>query len=138
MFCREQAAQLKAIYTPVQGMGINIVAIGNGTSLMAQDFVEQFTIPYPVYTDTERSTYQLMNFHYGLGIGLGTIKAGFGVTKKGFKQGKTQGDLWQQGGEALFAKGGTLLWRHANKNAEEHTSPKELLQILHRFKSKLQ
>ena len=138
MFCREQSAQLKTIYVPVQAMGVNIVAIGNGTRLMAQDFIKQFDIPFPIYTDSSRLTYQLMSFHYGLGIGLKTIKAGFGITKKGFKQGKTQGDLWQQGGEALFAKGGTLLWRHANKNAEEHSSPTELLTILDRFKDQLQ
>ena len=60
--------------------------------------------------------------NYGLGIGLGTIKAGLGITRKGTRQGKTQGDVWQQGGEALFAKGGQLLWYHANKNAEEHTN----------------
>ena len=138
MFCREQSAQLKSIYAPVQAMGVNIVAIGNGTRLMATDFVEQFNIPFPIYTDEARATYQLMNLHYGLGIGLKTLKAGFGVTKKGYTQGKTQGDLWQQGGEALFAKGGTLLWRHANKNAEEHSSPTELLTILNRFKEQLQ
>ena len=138
MFCREQSAQLKSIYAPVQRMGVNIVAIGNGTPLMAIDFVEQFDIPFPIYTDQERATYQMMNLHYGLGIGLKTLKAGFGVTQKGFKQGKTQGDLWQQGGEALFAKGGKLLWRHANKNADEHTSPTKLLQILNQYRDQLQ
>ena len=83
MFCREQSAQLKSIYAPVQNMGINIVAIGNGTPLMAIDFVEQFDIPFPIYTDQESTTYQMMNLHYGLGIGLKTLKAGFGVTQKG-------------------------------------------------------
>ena len=138
MFCREQAAQLTTIYSAVQEMGVNIVAIGNGTPLMATDFVEQFDIPFPIYTDTARQTYQLMNMKYGLGIGLGTIKAGFGITRKGTRQGKTQGDVWQQGGEALFAKGGKLLWHHANKNAEEHTKPNELLRVVDRFKDQLQ
>ena len=137
MFCREQAAQLTKIYSTVQQMGVNIVAIGNGTPLMAADFIEQFNIPFPIYTDTARHTYQLMNMHYGLGIGLGTIKAGLGITRKGTRQGKTQGDVWQQGGEALFSKGGKLLWHHANKNAEEHTTPNELLLLLERLKDEL-
>lgn len=51
MFCREQAAQLKSIYPTLVELDIAVVAIGNGTHLMAQDFVEQFAIPYPVYTD---------------------------------------------------------------------------------------
>ena len=138
MFCREQAAQLTKIYSTLKEMGVDMVAIGNGTSLMAQDFVEQFNIPFPIYTDSSRHTYQLMNMNYGLGIGLKTIRAGFGLSRKGTRQGKTQGDVWQQGGEALFARGGKLLWSHANKNADEHTSNTELLEILHRFKDQLQ
>ena len=137
MFCREQAAQLMKIYRKAQDMGVNIVAIGNGTMLMAEDFVEQFNIAFPIYTDTARQTYKLMNMNYGLGIGLGTIKAGLAITRGGTRQGKTQGDIWQQGGEALFAKGGKLLWHHANTNAEEHTTPSELLQILESFKAHL-
>jgi peroxiredoxin len=130
MFCREQAAQLKTIYTDVKKLGIDMVSIGNGTVFMAEDFVEQFAIPFPVYTDENRVTYDLMNLHRGLGIGFKTLKAGLSITKSGVKQGRTQGDVWQQGGEALFAKGGTLLWRHANKNADEHTQAKDLLSIL--------
>ena len=137
MFCREQAAQLATIHSRVEAMGVSIVAIGNGTSLMALDFVEKFNIPFSIYTDAKRHTYQLMNMNYGLGIGLGTIKAGLGITRKGTRQGKTQGDIWQQGGEALFAKGGKLLWHHANKNAEEHTKPTELLRVIDRFKEQL-
>lgn len=118
-------------------MGVSIVAIGNGTPLMAQDFVEQFNIPFPLFTDDKRVSYKFMNFHYGLGIGLSTLKAGFGATKKGFKQGKTQGNVWQQGGEALFAKGGRLLWRNANKNAEEHATTAEILKVIQRFDADL-
>lgn len=135
MFCREQAARLTTIYPQVTDMGVDIVAIGNGTPLMAQDFVEQFNIPFPIYTDENRESYELMNFHYGLGIGLKTLKAGFGITKKGIKQGKVQGNVWQQGGEALFATGGRLFWRHANKTAEEHTSTAELMKVIQRFTS---
>ena len=88
-------------------MGVNVVAIGNGTSLMALDFVEQFNVPFRFIPILLEHTYQLANMNYGLGIGLGTIKAGLGITRKGTRQGKTQGDVWQQGGET-FSKGGKI------------------------------
>jgi len=137
MFCREQAAQLKSIYPTLVDLDIGVVAIGNGTHLMAQDFVEQFAIPYPVYTDEKRATYDLMNMHRGFGIGLGTLKAGLALTKKGTKQGSNQGDIWQQGGEALFAKGGALLWKHSNKTAEQHSTPAEILAMINQQKVNL-
>ena len=130
MFCREQAARIKDIHPQIQAMGIQVIAIGNGTHFMAQDFVEQFDIPFPIYTDEKRTTYQMMNLHRGLGIGIGTIKAGLALTKKGTRQGQNQGDVWQQGGEALFAKGGKLLWKHANRTAEQHSSTTEILKVL--------
>ena len=104
---------------------------------MAQDFVEQFDIPFPVYTDEKRASYDMMKLHRGFGIGFGTLKAGLSLTRKGARQGSNQGDIWQQGGEALFAKGGELLWKHANKTAEEHTTPEEILIVLNRFKNNL-
>ena len=130
MFCREQAARIKEIYPQIKATGVQVIAIGNGTYFMAQDFVEQFDIPFPIYTDEKRTTYQMMNLNRGLGIGIGTIKAGLALTKKGTRQGHNQGDVWQQGGEALFAKGGELLWKHANRTAEQHTTPKEILKVL--------
>jgi hypothetical protein len=104
-----------------------MVAIGNGTPLMAEDFVEQFDIPYNLYTDEDRHTYSLLKLHRGLGIGLGSVSAGLRNTRKGIRQGKNQGDIWQQGGEALINGKGEMLWVNRCKKVEQHSTPKEIL-----------
>lgn len=128
MFCREQAALLKPLVAPLHSMGCRVVAIGNGIPIMAQDFVEQFEIPYPVYTDPTAETYKVLGMHKGLGIGLGTIRSAFSVRKNGFSQGKVAGDPFQQGGEAFINANGEILWINRCRTAEEHTSPAEILQ----------
>ena len=133
MFCREQAARLKEIHPILEARNIGVVAIGNGTHFMSADFVEQFNIPFPVYTDPSKQTYEWMQMHRGVGIGLKTLFKGFQARKEGHKQGDILGDVWQQGGEALFAKGGALLWKHANHNADEHSNTEELLKVINTF-----
>ena len=46
-------------FRSIESSGAGLFAIGNGTPLMAQDFVETFAVPFPVFTDPSRSSYQL-------------------------------------------------------------------------------
>ena len=128
MFCREQAARLKPLVTPLQDLGCNVMAIGNGTPLMAQDFVEQFEIPYPVYTDPTAATYQVLGMKRALGIGLGTLRSAFSARRQGFKQGSVAGDPLQQGGEAFINTNGEILWIHRCTTAEQHSDANTLFQ----------
>ena len=129
MFCRERAAHLVPLVEPLRAMGCKVVAIGNGIPIMAQDFVEQFEIPYPVYTDPTADTYKVLGMHRRLGIGFGTLRSALSVRKGGFSQGKVLGDPFQQGGEAFINTDGQVLWLNRCQNAEEHADTKELLQI---------
>jgi hypothetical protein len=42
------------------------------------------------------------------------------ATKAGFRQGKTQGDPWQQGGVLVVRRGGALEWGYASATAGDH------------------
>ena len=97
---------------------------------MAQDFVEQFDIQFPVYTDPDRETYSFMGFKRKFGLGLSSFFKGRKAFLKGHRQGAVQGDVWQQGGEALFAQDGTVLWSHAANLAGTHSSRSELLMAI--------
>ena len=100
---------------------------------MAQDFVEQFEIPYPVYTDPTAETYNVLGMHRGLGIGFGTLRSALSVRKSGFTQGKVEGDPFQQGGEAFINENGEILWINRCRTAEQHTEPDRLLQTAERL-----
>ena len=97
---------------------------------MAQDFVEQFDIPYPVYTDAKRVTYKAMNFKRSTGLKLSSVRLAARAVGRGNVQGATTGDIWQQGGEALFDTDGTVLWAHSAKMAGTHTPIPQLLKTV--------
>jgi hypothetical protein len=97
---------------------------------MAIDFAEQFSIPFPVYIDSDQTTYQFMNFKRRAGLGLKSTSNLARALKKGHIQGAVKGDPWQQGGEAIFAQDGSILWSHAAKTAGSHASRKEILKVL--------
>lgn len=100
---------------------------------MAQDFAEQFDIPFPLYTDPRKETYTLMGWKRTFGIGLKSIKTSWKAFSQGHRQGSVLGDPWQQGGEAIILENGSLWWSHAANEAGTHTDSKELSSIISRF-----
>ena len=97
---------------------------------MAKDFVEQFEIEFPVYTDPDKLTYRFMGFKRSFGLGMSSFGHARRAMKKGFAQGMILGDAWQQGGEALFSAKGEVLWSHSASQAGTHSTRKQLLAAL--------
>jgi hypothetical protein len=127
MFCREQAARAITHLADIHAQGATLVAIGNGTALMAADFVRQFNIPYPVYTDPSRKLYALAGMHRRFGIGLAAVGAMVRALKDGHRQGAVAGDPWQQGGVLVVAPGGKVLFAHADEGAGDHAAWPDVL-----------
>ena len=108
--------------------GIGMAAIGNGTVLMAQDFKSSFDIPFPLYTDPGRQSYSWMNLKRNIGasLSLKMLSRGMKASRSGHKQGKTQGHVLQQGGEALFDTAGQKHWHYISQSPGDHASEAEL------------
>ena len=106
------------------------MAIGNGTALMAQDFVEAFAVPFPVYTDPDREAYRLSGLRRGFGLGLKTLGYGRRAAKSGHLQGKVQGDPWQQGGALVVSPEPRLLHHFVSDGAGHHVDLDELLRAI--------
>lgn len=135
MFCREQAARFDRHRDAIAALGARTIAIGNGTPLMARDFVERFNIQMPVYTDPERSSYRLAGLKRNFGLGFKSLAAGRRALQGGFVQGRTRGDPWQQGGVLIVRSGssdhrGEILWRHVDEGAGDHAEPQAVLDVL--------
>ena len=45
---------------------------------------------------------------------------GIQAMREGFRQGRTDGDLWQQGGVFVMGPGNKLIFQHRNKFAGDH------------------
>ena len=119
-----------------------MVAIGNGTALMAQDFIETFGVRFEVFTDPSRKSYQLAGMQRKLGIGLRTIGRSIRAMRAGFRQGKTQGDPWQQGGvlgiapaDDAAAARAEIWYEHVDDGAGDNVEPQTVLLALRAYQT---
>ncbi|MEZ4471490.1 MAG: AhpC/TSA family protein [bacterium] len=130
MFCREQVARFGAVLGEVESMGARMLAIGNGTASMARGFVQQFKVPFPVFTDPSRQVFALAGMKRRFGIGLHTLAVAGRALKEGFRQGRTQGDPWQQGGVLIILPPGEVAFEHVDQGAGDHLDPASVLAAL--------
>lgn len=114
----------------IRAAGAELIAIGNGTPLMAEDFVAGFSIPFPVYTDPKRDAYRLSGLRRNFGLGLKSISRGSRAAKAGHRQGKVQGDAWQQGGVLVVSSEPRLVWQHVDSGAGDHAEMEPLMAAL--------
>lgn len=118
-------------YSEFEKKGANVVAIGLGLPMMAQDFKEQFRVPFPVLVDTKKNTYRLMTAaKAGLMqlIGPKQLIAGLKMRRQGFSLPKQ--DPNQLGAALVVGKGGKLLFKHLARDAADHPPVDALLGAL--------
>jgi hypothetical protein len=101
---------------------------------MARSFAEHFKFPESVkmLTDPSRESYKALALRRSVWRTFSLKALGFyrAARKKGFKQGRTQGDPFQQGGSLVVDKGGRVLYRFISDAPGHHASPDILLQHL--------
>lgn len=103
------------------------MAIGNGTPLMARDFIEQFAVAFEVFTDPSRQAFALAGMRRIFGLGIKTLGRGMRAWREGFRQGKTQGDPWQQGGVLGVDRDGAIFFEHADEGAGDNADVEAVL-----------
>ena len=109
-----------------------VIAIGNGSPSFIAGFRETTGFTGPVYTDPSLAAYQAAQLKRGV---LRTFDPrGFGKALRamagGQRQGRTQGDPWQQGGVLVVAPGGDLLYAQASERAGDNASADAILAAL--------
>tara|TARA_B100000683_G_scaffold246267_1_gene257787 strand:- start:1034 stop:1363 length:330 start_codon:yes stop_codon:yes gene_type:complete len=98
------------------------VFVGNGLPAMAEDFIEQFNIRSPVYVDPARILYKALGFNASKMkmLSPSMVLSGMKAAKKGFIQGKLQGDPWQLGGVVLLHPSGEIPYVYRSAFAGDH------------------
>ena len=117
IFCRQRIAELVAQAGARPTLDLSILVVGNGTSIMAADFVETHEIEVPVFTDPSRKIYQELGMKRMFGINWKSVKQGISAYKEGHRQTAIQGDVWQQGGIAVFNAEGQITYVFADEEA---------------------
>ena len=75
-----------------------------------------------IYTDPSRAVYRAAELRRGLStvLTLGTLRRSIGAFRRGYRQGRTQGDALQQGGTLVIAPDGRILLHHVSAGPGDH------------------
>lgn len=132
MFSRQRAAALMEIKNDVEANGAKIVIIGSGTPEQAKNYATDFKVDLDIYVDKSLQTYNAFSLKRGFFKTLGwkSLKCGFRTMKKGFHQGWSAGDLWQQGGVFIMGPGKQMIYEHVEEYAGEPLDKDAILQTL--------
>jgi hypothetical protein len=120
-------ARITARKAEFEAAGVGVASIGNGTALMARDFVAQFQVTIPVFTDPSRLVYQAAGLKRKFGLNLTMLGRAKDAWKDGFRQGRTQGDALQQGGVIVLDAVGRVVFHHVDEDAGDHAPMDDLL-----------
>ena len=132
MLCREQVARLLPHEAALQELGATLVFVSTGGSHWARGFAEERGITGPVLMDKDRTAYEALSLKrsFASTFSMGAVKAGRRAMAAGFRQGRTQGDPWQQGGAMIVLPGGDRVWSFASKSAGHHPDLSQMLSAL--------
>ena len=113
----------------IREAGADIAFIGNGLPLMAADFQKSHPVDAPVLVDPERKAFAAAGLRRGARATMNfrTVRNAVRAFRGGHRQGRTQGDPWQQGGVLLVDTDGQVRWRYVSREAGDHPSPAEIL-----------
>ena len=102
--------------------GIPLVAIGSGSPGGARHFIEKLHFTGEMYVNQDLSAYRAFKLERGFWKTLGpaSLIRGIQAMREGFRQGRMDGDNWQQGGIFVMGPGNKLIFQHRNKFAGDH------------------
>ena len=133
MSCREEVAELRPYVDELKKQA-TVAVIGSGTPAMAKAFAEHMGLPgdVPVLSDRLREGYQLAGFKRSVWRTFtpGALLNSLRELRKGFRQGRTQGDPFQQGGTLIVDPSGEILFRYQSKEPGDHAAPERLVAAL--------
>jgi hypothetical protein len=124
---------LRAHTDEIHNAGAELVIVGNGSASFAKGFQKQFNVATPLYVDPDLTAYRAAGLRrtklgtIGPRVWLPAIKAFL----SGHRQGKVQGDPYQQGGVFVVLPGDKLAYSHICKRSSEHPKVAGVLKALH-------
>jgi hypothetical protein len=120
---------LRRIKKEIEAAGARLVFIGNGNTAFARHFKETFVPDCEVLTDPSAATYELLGARRGLWTTWTprSLPATIRAIRHGFRQSRTQGFPYLQGGVAIVDSTGVVRWSFVSRFAGHHPSPEHIL-----------
>lgn len=132
--CGAHVAALRPRLPELAALDVGVTLIGSGSPAQLAAFVEREALashPIELRTDPTRATYAaagLARSRWGT-AGPRAVAALLALGLRGHRNGRPQGDLWQQGGTLYVARGGALVFRHAAAHLGDHAELGDLLDV---------
>ncbi len=123
---------MRDAWPEIKERGAHLVVVGNGQPFHAQDFHDHLGLPFSLLTDPDLKAFAAAGLRKGvlsvasprvLGNALRSLRGGF-------RQGRTQGDPWQQGGVFVITPDEQILFRHISREAGDHPRPADIIGAL--------
>jgi hypothetical protein len=132
MLCREQVAQLRDALPSIRARSARLVIVGNGTPAMAAEFRRERASDLEILVDPALEAYRALELRRGPGATFSweTLKNARRAWKAGFRQGRTRGDPWQQGGVFVLGPGALTRFVHVSRAAGDHPDTRDVLAAL--------
>lgn len=123
---------MRGIEDQVREEGAKLVVIGNGQPEQAVWFSEDTGFTGELYTDPSLQTYKLLGMKSGLlsSLNPAVFSRGMKARSEGFRQTKTMGHAFQQGGVLIVKPDGSIPYRYISDSAGDHPEPDDILAAL--------
>jgi hypothetical protein len=97
--------------------GVRVVFVGTGSPAMATSFAAEHAGPHAVLGDPQRRLFAAVGMRRSLWASLHwrMFANAWRAWQAGFRQGRVQGDPWQQGGLLLLAADGRVVHRQVDR-----------------------
>ena len=122
LFCRQQVAELNLRREEIEAAGGTIVLIGCGEPEEAREFQQRLSLTLELFTDPGLRTFDAAGLKRGVLTALkrGSWRAGRAAWRSGFRQSKTAGNVWQQGGVFVIDASSRIYFEHVSEWAGDH------------------
>ena len=132
MFCREQVAQFLEVAEDIESRGAGLVLASTGNPHFAKTFREDRNVTVPLVVDPSGAIYEAAQWRTSLGstVSLATMKNARRATAAGFRQGRTRGLPFQQGGVLVVQPDHTIGFRYESEVAGDHPAIADVLAAL--------
>jgi peroxiredoxin len=120
---------LRGYVEAIREAGAELAVVGNGKPHQAEAFAKDYKLNFPLFADPELKAYAAAGLRRGRRYTLNPKSAlhAMRAVAKGFMQGRTQGDPWQQGGAFVISPDGKTWFTKVNEEAGDHVDPEALV-----------
>ena len=124
--------QLHRDIDAIRAAGAELYLIGNGSPSFIAGFRDETKWTGPIYTDPSLAVYKAAQLKRSVASTLDprSLGAAFKALRDGQRQGRTQGDAWQQGGVLVIAATGEVRWQHASGRPGDNATAAQIASAL--------